>query len=58
MKKNFRQAYIDRVENIPLYESDYVYYLYERFLYEYLPNMIEQNIQAKEPQVEIASRDI
>ena len=56
--KNFRQAYIDKVENIPLYESDYVYYLYERFLYEYLPNMIEQNIQAKEPQVEIASRDI
>ena len=58
MKKNFRQAYIDRVENIPLYESDYVYYLYERFLYEYLPDMIEQNIQAKESEVAIASRDI
>jgi len=58
MKKNFRQAYIDRVENIPLYESDYVYYLYERFLYEYLPNMIDKNIQAKESEVAIASRDI
>lgn len=56
--KNFRQAYIDRVKNIPLYESDYVYYLYERFLYEYLPNMIEQNIQAKESQVAIATRNI
>lgn len=56
--KNFRKAYIDRVENIPLYESDYVYYLYERFLYEYLPNMIEQNIQAKESKVEIAAGDI
>ena len=56
--KNFRKAYIDRVENIPLYESDYVYYLYERFLYEYLPDMINLNIQSKESEVSIAARDI
>lgn len=56
--KNFRKAYIDRVENIPLYESDYAYYLYERFLYEYLPDMINLNIQSKESEVSIAARDI
>lgn len=37
---NFLKAYKERIEGSPNYEDDYVYYLVERFIKEYIPKVI------------------
>lgn len=55
---NFLKAYKERIEGSPNYEDDYVYYLVERFIKEYIPKVIEECIIAKNSKVDIAYHNI
>lgn len=55
---NFLKAYKEKIEGAPNYDNDYVFYLVERFIKEYIPQVIEECINDENTKVVIAYRDI
>lgn len=55
---NYLKAYKEKIEGAPNYDNDYVFYFVERFIKEYIPQVIEECINTKNIKVEISYRDI
>jgi len=55
---NFFKAYKDKVVNAESYRDDYIYYLFDSFVKNYIPKVIEEAIANKKSEVNIAIRDI
>lgn len=56
--RNFMKDYKEKIECASGYDDDYVYYLVDKFIKEYIPQIIEEHIIRKDPEVSIPSRDV